>query len=158
MDSQVPVQQQQLLPQQPRVPGFMSLDDSINYFVGKGKVTKAAIYDSGGKPLAAVPDMQVSDQDVRAIANCVSIPINVYHRDRFGLFIGNIRYICFKVDTRTLIGITKEELFVAHQCDTVMIIAFLELNTYETKASCLGEVWNFAEELKSHMEVSTFVQ
>ncbi|KAL4236091.1 hypothetical protein ACF0H5_004477 [Mactra antiquata] len=144
--------------QQPQGAGFMNFEDSINYFVGKGKVSKAAIYDSGGKPLAGTSDMQISDQDVRAIANCVSIPINVYHRIRFGLFIGNVRYICFKVDSQTVIGITKDEIFVAHQCDTVMIIAFVQLAQQKTDVSCLGEVWNFAEELKSHMEVSTFVQ
>lgn len=142
----------------PRTPGVMNWVESINYFVGKGKVSRAAIYDSGGKQLAGSPDLQIPDQDVRAISACVSIPVDVYHRIQFGLFIGQVRYICFKVDNRTVIGITKDELFVAHHCDNVMIIAFVPVTLPESSTSCLGEVWTFAEELKSHIEVSQFVQ
>jgi hypothetical protein len=154
METEALVQQ----PQQPQTPGVMNWVESINYFVGKGKVSRAAIYDNGGKPLAGSPDIQIPDQDVRAISACVSIPVNVYHRTRFGLFIGQVRYICFKVDNSTVIGITKDELFVAHHCDNVLILAFVPVTLPESSTSCLGEVWTFAQELKSHMEVSQFVQ
>ena len=152
MDPQITQQQQP-----PRTPGAMNWVESINYFMGKGTIQKAAIFDNGGKPLAATQDLQMSDQDARAIKKCVSLPINVYDRTQFGLFIGQIRYLCFKVDSRTMIGVTKEELFVAHLCDDVMILAFVSI-LVDTSTSCLGEVWTFAQELKSHIEVSTFVQ
>jgi len=135
----------------------MSWEESINYFVGKGKINRAAIYDTGGKPLAGSEDLQVSDQDVRAVINCVSLPVDKFHKVRFGLFIEHIRYICFKVDERTLIGISREDLFVAHQCDNVLILAYIPLAAQETNVSCLGEVWTFAEELKTHMAVSQLV-
>lgn len=146
--------------QQTRTPGVMSWEESINYFVGKGNVTRAAIYDNGGKPLAGSPDMQISDQDIRAIAHSVALPedVHVSHRVRFGLFIGQVRYICFKVDSKTMIGISREDLFVAHLCDNVMILAYVMLSLPESNVSCLGEVWTFAEELKSHMAVSHLVQ
>lgn len=136
----------------------MDYTESIHYFLGKGKVSKAAIFDSGGKMLAGSDDISISDQDARALSACVSIPVDVYHRNQFGLFIGQVHYICFKVDNQTVIGLTKDELFVGHHCDNVLIVAYIPVNIPDTKVSCLGEVWTFAEELKSHMEVSTFVQ
>lgn len=151
MDAQIPTPQ-------PRKSAAMNYMESIHYFLGKGKVSKAAIFDRGGKPLAGSPDLNISDQEARAISACVSIPVDVYNRTQFGLFIGQINYICFKVDNQTVIGITKDELFVAHHCDDVMILAFIGVSLPETKISCLGEVWTFAQELKSHMEVSNFVQ
>lgn len=150
MDPQSPTQQT-------RTPGVMSWEESINYFVGKGKISRAAIYDHGGKPLAGSPDMQIPDQDVRAIGHCVNLPVDHFHKVRFGLFIGQVRYICFKVDGKTLIGISREDLFVAHQCDSVMILSYIALAVPESNVSCLGEVWTFAEELKSHMEVSQLI-
>ena len=135
----------------------MNWAESINYFLGKGKIRKAAIYSDGGKPLAATQDLQLPDQDVLALMRCVAIPVNIYDRTQFGLFIGQINYLCFKIDNSTLVGLTKEELFVAHSCDNVMIVAFIPIVT-ETSVSCLGEVWTFAQELKSRMEVSQFVQ
>lgn len=144
--------------QQSRTPGVMSWDESINYFVGKGKIGKAGIYDTGGKQLAGSENLQVSDQDIRSIEHCVSLPVDKFHKVRFGIFIEQVRYICFKVDSKTLIGVSREDLFVAHMCDNVLILAYIPLGVEETNVSCLGEVWTFAEELKSHMAVSQLVQ
>ena len=135
----------------------MNWVESINYFIGKGKVKKAAIFSDGGKPLATSPDLQIPDQDVLSLMRCVSIPVNIYDRSQFGLFIGQVNYLCFKIDNSTLVGLTKEELFVAHRCDNVLILAFIPV-IVETNTSCLGEVWTFAQELKSRMDVSQFVQ
>lgn len=141
----------------PRTPGAMNWVESIDYFIAKGKVSRAGIFDNGGKELAGTPDLQISDQDARAIKHCVDLPVNIYDRTKFGVFLSQSRYVCLKVDSRTLIGMNKEELFVGHRCDDVLIIAFVPLRV-DTSVSCLGEVWTFAEELKSHMEVSQFVQ
>jgi len=153
VEAQIPPQ-----PAATRVPGVMNWEESINYFVGKGKIQRAAIFEHGGKMLAGTPDMQLSDQDIRAIVHCVGLPLNVFHKFRFGLFIGQVRYVCFKVDDRTMLGVSRDDLFVAHICDNVLILSFVELNKPETDVSCLGEVWTFAQELKSNMDVSQLVQ
>ncbi|KAL3868640.1 hypothetical protein ACJMK2_041423 [Sinanodonta woodiana] len=134
----------------------MNWVDSINYFIGKGKVQKVAIYDCGGKPLAATPELQFADQEVLGIIKCVNIPFNIYSRSQFGLFIGHTKYLCFKADDKTMIGLTEDDLFVAHICDSVMILAFITISV-NADISCLGEVWTFAQELRSKMEVSMFV-
>ncbi|KAH3832116.1 hypothetical protein DPMN_105483 [Dreissena polymorpha] len=154
-----PQQQPQLAPpKHPRMPAVMNWEESVNYFVSKGNISRVAIYDQGGKPLAGTPDLQFQDGDVRSIYNCVKLPLNVFHKYRFGLFLGAERFICFKVDSLTMIGVSRDSLYVAHLCDNVMILAFVALQGPETRVSCLGEVWTFAQELKSHMEVSQFVQ
>lgn len=136
----------------------MNYVDSIDHFLGKGKVSKAAIFDRGGKPLATSPDLKISDQEARAISACISIPVDLRRKTQFGLFIGKINYICFKVDNKTVIGVNKDKLFVAHHCDDVMIVAFVRVVLPEGRTSCLCEVWNFAEELKTKLDVSNFMQ
>lgn len=140
-----------------RTVGVMNWQERIDYLVGKGRISRVAIFGIGGKPLAGTTGLHIPDLDIVALCECVDLPLNVYNRSNFGLFIGQVQYLCLKVNANTLLGISKEDLFVAHRCDNVLILAFVPMLT-DTTVSCLSEVWTFSEELKSHIEVSHLVQ
>ncbi|KAK3089174.1 hypothetical protein FSP39_001458 [Pinctada imbricata] len=137
-------------------PEKMNWIQLMQYFVGKGKITRAALYDKKGKLLAANEDPKIPQDEIISITKCLDTNYVVLNKPHFGLFFGDERYLCFRAAENTIIGRTADDFFVAHACEDVVIIAFTRI-VVEPKFSCLGEVWTFARELRSRMEISAFI-
>lgn len=136
--------------------GEMNWTELNNYFIGKGKVNRAAIFDRKGKNLACSPGLQIPEDEVITIIRCLDSICKGLDRPHFALFFGDARFLCFRPTTRTMIGRTRADFFVAHLCDDVIIFAFSPL-LQESNISCIGEVWTFAREVQSRMEISAFI-
>lgn len=133
----------------------MNWVELVNNFIQKGTVERAAIFHSNGSCLAST-NSSISSDDVMAILRGLNTRIVLGNKTNFGLFIENNRYVCFKADDDTVIGHTVDSLFVANRCDDVVILAFVAIKP-EAEFSCLGEVWTFAQELRTKMEISAFI-
>lgn len=133
----------------------MNWVELVNNFIQKGTVERAAIFNADGNCLAST-NSSISRDDVIAILRGLKTRMVLGNKANFGLFIDNNRYVCFKADDNTVIGHTVDSLFVANLCDDVVILAFVTVKP-ETESSCLGEVWTFAQELRTKMEISAFI-
>ena len=103
----------------------------------------AAIFDLDGEKLAATQGVTISKAEVQGLLKSMQVPCTSI----FSLFMGGLKVGCMRVDDRTLIGRTPEEVFVAHRSNDVLICAYTALGN---KSSCLGSVKNFA--LKLNMQ------
>lgn len=141
----------------PSKPARMNWVEMLNYFIGKGKIERAAIFDVKGKCLSSSEnERNIPADEAVTICKYLASEFRGLTQPHFGLFFGETRYMCFRVTKNTIIGWTKSDFFVGHICQDVLIIAFSSIEI-EPKFSCIGEVWTFANELRSRMEISAFI-
>lgn len=140
----------------PSKPARMNWIEMMNYFIGKGKIKRAAIFDLKGKCLASSEKERSIPAEATTIFKYLGTEFKGLTQSHFGLFFGEHRYICFRVTKNTIVGWTKTDFFVGHICQDVLIIAFASIEV-EPNFSCIGEVWTFANELRSRMEISAFI-
>lgn len=134
----------------------MDWGEMILAFVAKGRINKAAIFDRKGKCMSTSPDLKIPQDEVISVVRCLDAEFVSLNKPHFGLFFGEDRFICFRADKSTVIGLTKTAFFVAHMCDDVLIFAFSDM-LEESNVSCLAEVWTFAREVRSRMDLSAFI-
>lgn len=152
--SQVGQSTEQLV--RPKQTGAMDWVEMVSKLISKGRVKQAAIFDIKGKCLSASKDLIIPQDEVLSVVRVLDSEFALLNKPQFGLFFGELRYICFRADKSTVLGLTQNDFFVAHKCDDILIFAFCDIKT-ESEVSCIGEVWTFAREVKSRMEISTFI-
>jgi hypothetical protein len=141
----------------PSKPARMNWVEMMNYFIGKGKVKRAAIFDLKGKCLSSSEkERSIPADEAVTICKYLGSEFQGLTQPHFGLFFGDIRYMCFRVTKNTIVGWTTTDFFVGHICQDVLIIALATIEM-EPNFSCIGEVWTFANELRSRMEISAFI-
>lgn len=141
----------------PSKPARMNWDEMMKYFVGKGKIKRAAIFDLKGKRLASTEtEKHIPSDEATTLCKFLDTEFQGLTQSHFGLFFGETRYICFRVTKNTIVGWTKSDFFVAHLCQDILIMGFATIEL-EPSFSCIGEVWTFANELRSRMEISAFI-
>lgn len=141
----------------PSKPARMNWKEMMNYFIGKGKIKRAAIFDLKGKCLASTEkEKLIPSDEATTLSKFLGTEFHGLTQSHFGLFFGETRYICFRVTKNTIVGWTTTDFFVAHLCQDILIMGFASIEV-EPSFSCIGEVWTFANELRSRMEISAFI-
>lgn len=122
---------------------LMTWSEIVDNLRTEGNLKMAAIFDLDGEKLAATQGISMSKSEVQGLLQSMQVPCS----DIFALFLGGLKVGCMRLDDRTLIGRTADDVFVAHRSDDVLICAYAALGS---KSSCLGSVKNFA--LKLNMQ------
>jgi len=142
--------------QHKKPPGAMDWVQIIGGFIAKGRVKRAAVFDRGGKCLTSSKELKIPQDEVISVVRCMDTEFVGLNKPHFGLFFGEDRYLCFRADKKTIIGLTRVEFFVAHIYEDIVIFAFADLEA-DTNVSCIGEVWTFAREVRSKMELEALI-
>ncbi|KAL8584639.1 hypothetical protein ACOMHN_002368 [Nucella lapillus] len=122
---------------------LMTWSEVVDNLRTEGNLKMAAIFDLDGEKLAATQGVSISKSEVQGVLKSLQIPCTAI----YALFLGGSKVSCMRVDDRTLLGRTPEDVFVAYRNNDVLICAFTALGTNN---SCLCSVKNFA--LKLNMQ------
>ncbi|XP_076462174.1 uncharacterized protein LOC143294673 [Babylonia areolata] len=122
---------------------LMTWSEIVDNLRSEGNLKMAAIFDLDGERLGATQGVAISKSEVQGVLKSLQIPCSTI----YALFLGGAKVNCLRVDERTLLGRTPEDVFVAYRNNDVLICASTALGN---KSSCLGSVRNFA--LKLNMQ------